>query len=97
MLIVGKQHSYQEQLFSSKGHITLQLAVNAASQKVPPMLIFSISFPRDINGIPNDWKLSTSSKGYIDSDLFCEWLQDVFAPHCGRPVLLKIVDNLGRI
>ena len=32
----------------------------------------------------------------MDSDLFCEWLEDVFVPHCGRnrPVLL-IMDNLG--
>ena len=96
VLIVGKQHPYQEQLFSSVGHITLQLAVNASGQQVPPMLIFSKSMPRDITGLPNNWKLSTSAKGYMDSDLFCEWLEEVFVPHCGRsrPVLL-IMDNLG--
>ena len=96
VIVTGKQHPYQQQLFSSVGHITLQLAVNAAGQYIPPMLIFSISLPRDISGIPNNWKLSTSAKGYMDSELFYNWLENVFVPNCGRnrPVLL-IMDNLG--
>ena len=97
VLVMGKQHPYQQQIFSNVGHITLQFAVNAAGRFIPPMLIFSQSLPRNVqDGLPNDWKLTTSKKGYMDSDLFVQWLEEVFIPNCGRsrPVLL-IMDNLG--
>ena len=96
VLVIGKEHPYQLQMFSNVGHIALQLAVNAFSRYIPSMLIFSKSFPRDINGLPNNWKLTTSKSGYMDSNLFVQWLEEVFVPNCGRsrPVLLTM-DNLG--
>ena len=83
-LVIGKQHLYQLQMLSNVGHITLQLAVNASDRYIPPMLIFSKSLPRDINGLPNNWKLTTSKSGYMDSTLFVKWLEEVFVPKCGR-------------
>ena len=96
VLVIGKQHLYQLQMFSNVGHITLQLAVSATGRYIPPMLIFSKSLPHDINGLPNNWKLATSKSGYMDSNLFVQWLEEVFVPNCSRsrPVLLTM-DNLG--
>lgn len=96
VVVVGKQHPYQQHLSTNIGHITMQLAISASGKFIPPMLIFSKSLPRDMDQLPHSWKAVSSKKGYIDSDLFVEWLEDVFVPHCGRnrPVLL-IMDNLG--
>ena len=46
VLVIGKQHHYQLQMFSNVRHITLQLAVNASGRYIPPMLIFSKPLPR---------------------------------------------------
>lgn len=96
VITVGSQHPYQHQTCTGIGHITLQLAVSAGGHYLPPMLIFSKNLPRDLASLPDSWKCVSSSKGYMDSDLFVQWLEESFIPHCGRarPVLL-IMDNLG--
>lgn len=58
VLLTGKQHPYQQQMFNNIGHITLQLAVNAASRVIPLMLLFSLPLPCNVHdSLPNDWKL----------------------------------------
>lgn len=96
VIVVGKQHPYQKQVFNNLGHITLQLAVSGSGKYLPPMLIFSRCLPRDLDNVPQEWTVVASAKGYMDSDLFVNWLENVFVPHCGkeRPVIL-IMDNLG--
>ncbi|XP_067684308.1 uncharacterized protein [Haliotis asinina] len=45
-------------------------------------------------GVPGDWLFAVSESGYMDTELFTDWLTKIFVPNCGRtrPVLL-ILDN----
>ncbi|XP_053392256.1 uncharacterized protein LOC128554944 [Mercenaria mercenaria] len=96
VIVVGKQHPYQQQMTTGIGHITLNLAISGAGRYLPPMVIFSKNVPRDLETLPDSWNVTSSKKGYMDSTLFVDWLSQSFIPNCGRdrPVLL-IMDNLG--
>lgn len=96
VLVVDNQHPYQENINTSGGHLSINMAISAAGRCLPLMLIFSKSMPRNLDGLPNDWMLEKSPKGYMNGDLFVKWLKELFIPNCGRsrPVLL-IMDNLA--
>ena len=89
------RHAYQTHVAIS-GHITLLLAISAAGQTTPPMLIFSGALPRAeySAGVPDNWLFKKTDSGYINNDLYLQWFNDGFLPSIGkkRPVLL-ILDN----
>ncbi|CAC5388774.1 unnamed protein product [Mytilus coruscus] len=89
------RHPYQTQVNIS-GHITLLLAISAAGQTPPPLVIFSGALPRDdySTGIPDSWLFEKTESGFVNSDLYMNWFNNAFLPSIGRkrPVLL-IHDN----
>ncbi|XP_045167512.2 uncharacterized protein LOC123530804 [Mercenaria mercenaria] len=81
---------------SLNGHITVNFAINAAGQTVPPFIIFSKNLPRDIfkDGLPDNWEYECTESGFINGNLFSKWFSNVFLPALGnrRPCVL-IMDN----
>lgn len=57
------------------------------------MLIFAKHMPRHLDGLPTDWMLEVSKKGYMNGELFLKWFQELFVPYCRRqrPVHLIII------
>ena len=77
-------------------HITLLCAGSASGSALPPMVIYPKSFPGGQYkfGGPDDAVYAKSESGWVDSELFLEWMKRIFlwyAVH-ERPLLL-IVDG----
>jgi len=73
-------------------HITMLCAASAAGLPLPPMIIYSKSFPGGqyrFDG-PDDALYAKSESGWIDSELFLKWMRKIFLKHVviQRPVLL---------
>ena len=73
-------------------HITMLCAASAAGLPLPPMIIYSKSFPGGwyrFEG-PDDALYAKSDSGWIDSELFLTWMKKIFLKHVvtQRPVLL---------
>lgn len=96
VLVKSSQHPYQEIMNAGGGHLSINMDISAAGNCLPLMLIFAKHMPRNLDGLPGDWMLELSKKGYMNGDLFLTWFKDLFIPHCGRqrPVIL-IMDNLA--
>ena len=81
----GEPHVYQQGP-SSKMQITCLLAHNAAGQFVNPMLVFpGKNFRHDF--LDNFYRhnptavFGQSSNGWMDADLFKNWIENVFDPY----------------
>ena len=75
-------------------HISLLCCVSAAGLPLPPMIIYSRSFPGGpyrFDG-PDDALYAKSDSGWIDTELFLSWLKKIFLKHVvsQRPVLLLV-------
>ena len=95
----GDPHIYQ-QGSSDKSLITALLVISAAGTYVRPMLIFpgkifrTDFYNRFYEAIPTG-QFGHSKNGWIDTELFVDWLKLVFEPHLvtnniTRPVLLFV-------
>ena len=96
----NSKHVYAQSRGSSD-HITLLCGASAAGVALPPMIIFSKSFPGGsyrFDG-PGDAVYAKSDSGWIDSELFLSWMKKVFLRHCGsqRPVLLFVDGHASHI
>ena len=82
-------------------HITLLCGASAAGVALPPMIIYSKSFPRGAYKFegPDDALYAKSSSGWVDSELFLQWMNKVFLNHCGmqRPVLLFLDEHTSHV
>ena len=91
MARTNAKHVYAQSRGTSE-HITLLCGASAAGVALPPMIIFSKSFPGGsykFDG-PDDAVYAKSESGWIDSELFLAWMKKVFLKYCGSqcPVLL---------
>ncbi len=91
----GQRQAFKMQV-SLSGHITVHYAISAAGKILPPFFIFSKNLPRAsyAEGLPEDWTFECTESGFITSELFYKWFNEVFLSNCGnkRPCLL-ILDN----
>ena len=79
-----------KQVFTN-GHVTSVNCVSASGQNFPPMCIFAQRVPRPLQGEePDGWLFRQTPSGFITSDLFLEWFQDIFLKNkpAGKPCLL---------
>lgn len=96
----NSKHVYAQSRGTSE-HITLLCGASAAGIALPPMIIFSKSFPGGaykFNG-PDDSVYCKSESGWIDSELFMVWMKKIFLQYCGsqRPVLLFVDGHASHI
>ena len=72
------------QAHGTREHITLLCGTSAAGMALPPMIIFPKTFPsvQYTFKSPDDAVYAKSDSGWVDSELFCCWMEKVF------PVLL---------
>jgi hypothetical protein len=88
-------HSYQQKTLINS-HITAHMCLAGDGRVLPTFCIFEGGLPHQNykDGIPGSWLYGSSETGYMDSELFELWFQQIFIPYCGshRPVLL-VLDN----
>jgi len=84
VLVEMMQHPYQENVSTGGGHLSINMAISAAGNCLPLMLIFAKHMPRHLDGLPTDLMLEVSKKGYMNGELFLKWFQELFVPYCGR-------------
>ena len=91
---MNTKHVYAQSRGTSE-HITLLCGASAARVALPPMIIFSKSFPGGAYKFdgPDDAVYA------IDSELFMVWMKKVFLQYCGsqRPVLLFVDGHASHI
>ncbi|CAC5411452.1 unnamed protein product [Mytilus coruscus] len=95
VLTTKGSHSYQQKVMVH-GHITVHMCIAGDGHVLPSFIIFDGCLPhRNFkDGVPDNWLYGSSESGYMDTELFENWFDQVFIPFCGtrRPVLL-IFDN----
>ena len=93
------KHVYAQSRGMSE-HITLLCGASAAGVTLPPMIIFSKSFPGGAYKFdgPDNAVYAKSESGWIDTELFLVW-KKVFLRYCGsqRPVLLFVDGHASHI
>ena len=92
--VVSKRtkQSYSESK-GTRDHITVNACVSTSGQVLPPHIIFASSYPSGPYGRegPDGALYSISESGYMDSELFCGFLNQLFIPrtrHASGPKLL---------
>ena len=88
------KHIYSQSRGTSD-HITLLCCASAAGIALPPMIIYSKSFPGGnyrFDG-PDDALYACSESGWINGELFLSWMKKIFIRYCGteRPVTVLSV------
>ena len=82
----------------ARDHITVNCAVSASGQVLPPMIIFEKCFPSSpyVTNGPTSSLYAKSPNGYMDEELFVSWFTKLFIPetqHIGPHIL--IIDGHG--
>lgn len=88
---------------SDKTQITVMAACSAVGHYIPPMLVFPgqrFSY-NPLEGF-EEAALGRSDNGWMDAEVFCEWLENVFIPAINerkvkRPVLLLIDGHVTHV
>lgn len=91
---------FYERVSSEKEQITVMAAFSASGTTVPPMLIFPYKkMPKKIvESVPDTWGLGRSESGWMNSEVFYEFISNHFLPYLKnekivRPVIF-FVDGL---
>ena len=95
----GTKHAYTEQRGSSADHITVLECGNAAGRMLPPMIIHQHCCPEGKfwDEGPTGAVYASTESGYVDSQIFQQWIDDVFLAQVKfleKPVML-ILDGHG--
>ncbi|WAR31530.1 hypothetical protein MAR_034072 [Mya arenaria] len=72
---------------SGSGHITAQICASADGRIIPTLMI--------LPGVPESWLFTSRESGYINTNMFHQWLMQIFIPYCvkDRSVLLLMVNH----
>lgn len=91
------EEDFYERVSSEKEQITVMGAFSADGRFVPPMLIFPYKkMPKAIvESVPTTWALGRSDSGWINSEVFFEYIANHFLPYVKsnnitRPVALFV-------
>ncbi|XP_066298848.1 uncharacterized protein [Branchiostoma lanceolatum] len=78
----------------TRDHITSMECVAADGSTIPPLIIFSKSYPSTAYNLegPDNALYATTPSGFIESDVFLQWLEKCFVRFCSpeRPVMLLL-------
>lgn len=88
---------FYERVSCDKEQITVMATFSADGKVVPPMLIFPFKkMPKIIvESVPENWGLGRSDSGWINSEVFYEYISNHFLPYLNsekitRPVILFV-------
>lgn len=77
---------------SDKRHLTVVLAVSAAGDVLPPMVVFKgirdIKVPH-----PPGWIVCVQRKGWMDEQLMLRWVSEILVPHTKKDRALLVLDS----
>jgi len=90
----GSKSHFQRSTYTMN-HTTSVHCAAANGQTLPTMVIYKNCIPRWIHteGLPSDWVFTSSDTGFINADLFYEWMVNVLIPYVkriGPPVVLTL-------
>ena len=93
---MGSKHSFQGTTFILD-HVTSVHCASAAGNLLPTMIIYKGCVPQWIQseGLPSDWVVCSSESGFINGDLFFEWMKNVLVPYTKKqsPPHLLLMDH----
>jgi len=79
---------------SDKRHLMVVLAVTAAGQTLPPMIIFKGKRELKIDH-PAGWIICVQTKGWMDEGLMMRWTKDVLLRHTQKERCLLVLDSFA--
>lgn len=93
----GNREDFYERTCAEKQQITVMATFSADGKVVPPMVIFPYKkMPQEIvEQFPDKWALGRSDSGWMNSEVFYEYIGNHFLPYLrendiSRPVLLFV-------
>lgn len=93
----GTKNVYEVELGNSKASITVMCTFSASGIICPPMVIFPLQriSQEIVRNVPSDWGIGRSENGWIKSEVFFEFIGNVFSPfltqsNIKRPVILFV-------
>lgn len=88
---------YEVELGKSKASLTVMCTFSASGVVCPPMVIYPLQriSQEIVNNVPNNWGIGRSDNGWMKSELFFEFIGNVFSPfltenNIRRPVILFV-------
>ena len=86
VVVPRRNRAAHSRVVASSEHISIHCCINAAGHSMPPMIIFSKSFPGGNYAAagPDSTLYVKQESGFMDSELFLKWFEKIFLPHA-RP------------
>ena len=86
VVVPRRSRAAHSRVVASSEHISIHCCINAAGHSMPPMIIFSKSFPGGnyAAGGPDGALYAKQDSGFMDSELFLKWFEKIFIPNA-RP------------
>lgn len=95
--VKGSKNVYEIDQGTSKAAVTCMFSFSASGNVVPPMIIYPyVRIPAEIsNSVPESWGIGHSDSGWMKSEVFYEYIANVFNKHLSendikRPVILFV-------
>lgn len=79
----GTKNVYNVETDSAKESLTVMFTFSAAGFSCPPMVVYNYQrIPQKIvEGVPKDWGIGRSDNGWMTSELFFEYIANVYHPY----------------
>lgn len=79
----GEKNVYEVNHSQAKTSLTVMFTFSAAGKLTPPMVIFpNKRLPAEITSkIPEDWGVGLSENGWMNTDIFFDYIKNVLHPH----------------
>lgn len=83
LAVKGTKNVYSIDTNNSKESITVMFTFSASGEACPPMVVYNYQrIPqKNSDGIPKDWGVGRSDNGWMTSELFFEYIGNVFHPY----------------
>lgn len=83
LAVKGTKNVYSIDTNNSKESITVMFTFSASGKACPPMVVYNYQrIPQKISdGIPKEWGVGRSDNGWMTSELFFEYIANVFHPY----------------
>lgn len=79
----GTKNVYHVETSNAKESITVMFTFSAAGYACPPMVVYNYQrIPQKIvDGVPKEWGIGRSDNGWMTSELFFEYIANVYHPY----------------
>lgn len=83
LAIKGTRNVYNVETNNSKESITVMFTFSSSGKACPPMVVYNYQrIPqRVVEGVPDGWGVGRSESGWMTSELFFEYIGNVFHPY----------------